>query len=480
MPPLLTAILAALLVVLIIMIIKTLQFKPTLKAVEPSPPLTLNKKRIVESLKAMIRFKTVSYVDKSKEDPKPFELFKTYLVKRYPWVETQATLEYLGDRAILIHLKGSSKEAPLVLMSHYDVVPKNGEWAYDPFLGDVIEDRVYGRGALDTKGTLCSIMEAVHYHLEQKKPFKRDLYLAFGGDEEIRGGSADMIVEHLRAQGIQPAMVLDEGGAIVEGMFPGVSKPIAVIGTAEKGFMAVTIKAQDAGGHASTPPKESAITILANAITRLNDRNLFPVKRNLVMDQMFDTLGRHSDGFMMRMIFANLWLTFPLLRFLAKRKGGQLLSMLRTTQAFTMMNGSEAINVLPSEASIGINYRIIIGEDGGDVETEIRQALADLPVEVIVDYTTDPTSVSHDDKTYDQLTKTIRKVWPDVITTPYLMMAATDSRYYHKISQHVYRFSAMPLSKEEFAMIHASNESIHVDNLINTVRFYIQLIEDFN
>ncbi len=480
MPQLITALLVALLVVLIIMIIKTLQFKPNQKVVDPSPPLDLNEKRIIESLKAMIRFKTVSYVDKRKEDPKPFELFKSYLVKRYPWIETHAKLEYLGDRGILIHLKGSTQEAPLVLMSHYDVVPKNGTWAYDAFLGDVIDDRVYGRGALDTKGTLCSIMEAVHHHIEQKTPLKRDLYLAFGGDEEIRGGSADMIVEHLRAQGIQPAMVLDEGGAIVEGMFPGVAKPIAVIGTAEKGFMAVTLKAHDAGGHASTPPKESAITLLANAITRLNDRQLFPVKRNLVMDQMFDTLGRHSDGFMMRMIFANLWLTFPLVRFLSKRKGGQLLAMLKTTQAFTMMQGSEAINVLPSEASIGINYRIIVGEDGAHVETKIRQALSDLPIEVIVDYTTDPTTVSHDDKTYDKLTQTIRKIWPDVITTPYLMMAATDSRYYHKISQHVYRFSAMPLSQEEFAMIHAANESIHVDNLINTVRFYVQLIEDFN
>lgn len=479
MPQLIASIFIALFIILLIMIIKTLQFKPTLKPIDTAKNISINEKRVVESLKAMIRFKTVSYVDKRKEDNKPFANFKSYLEKRYPWVQEKAILEYIGDRAILIHLKGTSQEAPMVLMSHYDVVPKNGNWLHDAFLGDVLDGRVYGRGALDTKGTLCAIMEAVHQHLEAGKTFKRDLYLAFGGDEEIRGGSADMIVEHLKARGITPGMVLDEGGAIVEGMFPGVKRPIAVIGTTEKGFMAVTIKAHDAGGHASTPPKDSAITVLASAITRLNEQRLFPVKRNIVMDQMFDTLGRHSDQFLMRMIFANLWLTFPLVRFLAKRKGGQMLAMLKTTQAFTMMEGSEAINVLPSEASIGINYRIIVGENGAQVEEKIKQALKDLPVEVIVDYTTDPTSVSKDDQTYDKLTHTIRKIWPNVIPTPYLMMAATDSRYYHKVSSHVYRFSAMPLTQEEFGMIHGANESISIENLSNTVRFYVQLIEDF-
>jgi carboxypeptidase PM20D1 len=323
-------------------------------------------------------------------------------------------------------------------------------------------------------------MEALKQLIENNHTFAQDVYVAFAGDEEIRGGGADVIVDELGRRGIVPGLVLDEGGAVVENSFPGVKHPMAVIGTAEKGFMSVQLTAHDQGGHASTPKADTAVTVLAEAVTRLNRKHLFPIQRNVVMDQMFDTLGRHAGSFVLRLVFANLWLTFPLIRLLAKKQGGQFAAMLRTTQAFTMMEGSEAINVLPSKATVGINYRISLREDAIKIERKLKKALKDLPVEVTVEYATDPTPASLTDATYDKLTRTIRKVWPNAIPSPYLMMAATDARYHHRMSDHVYRFSPMALTSSEFAMIHGENESIQIEHLFTMVRFYIELIQDFS
>lgn len=473
------SILIVLLFLVFILVMKTLQFRPPTFVDEELEPIDLNEAHILASMKAMVRFKTVSYIDKSKEDPKPFEQFKSYLQKRYAWIESHGTWLDLGPRSLLIHIKGASSSAPLVLMSHYDVVPQNGTWEHDPFLGDVLDDRLYGRGTLDNKATLCSIMESLKHLIEDGHTFAQDVYVAFAGDEEIRGGGADTIVDELSRRGIVPGLVLDEGGAIVENSFPGIKQPMAVIGTAEKGFMSVQLIAHDQGGHASTPKAKTAVTVLAKAVTLLNQKKLFPIQRNVVMDQMFDTLGRHAQSFMLRMVFANLWLTFPLIRTLAKKQGGQFAAMLKTTQAFTMMEGSEAINVLPSKATVGINYRISLREDADKIEQKLRRALKHLPLEIDVEYATDPTPASLTDATYEKLTRTIRKVWDNAIPSPYLMMAATDARYHHRISDHVYRFSPMALTQQEFAMIHGENESIHVDNLFKMVRFYSELIRDF-
>ena len=464
-------------VVLLVVLIRTFRFVPGVEAPVEEAHETLDDQRVIESLQKMIQFKTISYKDKTLEDTQAFKAFLTYLKTRYPLIQEAAQTKEVQDTGIYFKIKGLKHDRPVVLMSHYDVVPENGTWNHDPFSGKLIEGTIYGRGTLDTKATLACVMESVEQLLKEDYTFKQDLYLCFSGDEETRGPSAANIVSELNKAGVKPALVLDEGGAVVSDVFPGVKKQAAMIGVAEKGYINMRVSATSPGGHAAMPPVNSPVTELAEAITRLNKGNVFKLKRTEATQMMFDHVARHSLSFGIRMIFANLWLFWPLVKLLAKKSGGELKSLLHTTQAFTMMEGSNAMNVLPSEASIGINYRILTGETVQSVHEKMKHRMANPKLLTEFKYRAEPTSISRTDGSYEQLKSAIHKTWGDVVTVPYLMMAGTDSRYYHAISDHVYRFSPMMMSKAERETIHSTEEAIRVEQLLKCARFYVTLLK---
>ena len=472
-----TVILSLLGLLIIILFLRAVRFKPQARGEVEIETLALDEARIIESLSTMIRFKTISHPDVSKNDAEQFEGFRHYLIDRYPRINAQAERIDINGSAILYKLKGKKPDNPSVLMSHYDVVPQNGTWQHDPFCGKVIEGSVYGRGTLDTKTTLLAVMEAVEHVLGQGKTFERDLYLAFAGDEEVFGQDALKVVEYFERANIRPGFVLDEGGAVTRDVFPGVKGNIAVIGTSEKGVMSLELIAAGKGGHASTPDHQTPITVLATAVNRLNHRKTFPLRLTRSVRDMFDTLGRESQAFSIRLIFANLWLFWPLVKRLALKRGGQLLSLMKTTQAFTMMQGSEAVNVLPSEARVGVNYRLLTGETQDEVLQRISKKLQDLPIQVHKLYGSEPTPVSQVDARYQKLEKAIQKTFGDVCITPYLMMATTDSRHYHRISDHVYRFSPLYMGKEALKSIHGVEEKVPVEDVIRCVTCYIHLLD---
>ncbi|TVP95196.1 MAG: M20/M25/M40 family metallo-hydrolase [Acholeplasmatales bacterium] len=466
----------ALTVFIAILLIRTFRFKPQTREIVEPQAVPLDETRIITSLSAMIRFKTISHPDASKNDTKQFEGFRDYLIARYPRINTEAKRVEINGSAVLYKLAGRSSEAPSVLMSHYDVVPQNGTWKHDPFCGEVIDGHVYGRGTLDTKTTLLAVMEAVEHVLAEGKTFERDLYLAFAGDEEVFGQDALAIVDYFEQQGIQPGFVLDEGGAVTADVFPGVKGKVAVVGTSEKGVMSLELVAAGKGGHASTPEHQTPITILATAINRLNHRKTFSLRLTQSVKDMFDTLGRESSAFGIRLVFANLWLFWPIVKRLALKSGGQLLSMMKTTQAFTMMQGSEAVNVLPSEARVGVNYRLLTGETQEQVLTRIEDTLQGLPISIHKLYGSNPTPVSLVDDAYGKLEQAIKQTFGDLCITPYLMMATTDSRHYHRISNHVYRFSPLFMGKTALKSIHGVEEQVPVEDVIRCVTCYVHLL----
>ncbi len=471
-------VLIALFVTLIsVLLIRTFSFKPNLFPTMKRHQ-QLDENRIKQSLSEMIQFKTVSSLDDKKIDQKAFASFRDYVKFRYPTICSSANYQEMGS-AMLFHLKGKSDRFPIVMMAHYDVVPAKGVWQDDPFSGKITEDRIIGRGALDTKNSLCAVMEATEWLLNQNHVFEHDLYLAFSGDEEIGGPSAPMIRDYFKANNITPYLVLDEGGAIVSNMFPGVKQKSAVIGLSEKGFLILKLSAFSKGGHASAPPLVTPLSQLANAIVRLNKDRTFKMKITPVVGTMFDTIARHSESFAIRMLFANLWLFSPIVKWIAKKNGGPFMALLKTTQAFTMAEGSDAINVLPNQASIGIDYRLRPGESVDAVLTRIRRIINDetLKIEVIAQFDSPKESVM--DEGYERLKEAINRTWPDVIVSPYLMTATSDSRHYHAISERVFKFSPMDVSKTDLAMIHGDDESITIENLMNGVQFYINLLSQF-
>lgn len=468
-------VLAFILIILVIVLFRTIRFKAK-DYPEMKKSHEIDEKRIVESLSKMIQFKTVSNIDKSKEDPKTFISFRDFIKSRYPHIMEVATYEVI-ERGMLFKIPGESSTYPVVLMSHYDVVPVQEGWKDDAFSGTISGTHVYGRGTLDTKSTLNAVMESVEYLLTKGKTFKNDLYLAFSGDEEIFGLSAPCIVKTLKERGIHPYLVLDEGGAIVSKMFPGVKEKAAVVGIAEKGFMNVKLTAYSKGGHASTPPKHTPLTDLAKAIKKLNNHPSFKLKMTHPVKQLFKTLAPHSSSFGIKMLFANLWLFMPLVKLIAKMSGGEFLSMFKTTQAFTLAEGSQAINVLPTEATIGVNYRLRPGESSTVVLKRVERIIKNRNIKVEAIAISEATPVSMVDDAFALVKRAINQTWPEVIVAPYLMVATTDSRHYHEICEHVYKFSPMDVSKADLAKIHGYDEDISIDNVIHGVNFYINLLE---
>lgn len=461
---------------LAVILIRALRFKPRAAQAVPAEEAAVDGQKAIDDLAEMIRCKTVSYYDDEKIDHAEFKKFRALLKKLYPTVFRKTTYEEMGPSGILFTLKGKSAEQPAVFMAHYDVVPVNEEGWSKPAFEGIIEDGVlWGRGTLDTKCTLLGVLEAAEYLLQQGFVSEHDMYFAFAGDEEVAGKSQPVIVETLRARGVVPAIVVDEGGAVVDGIFPGVSQSCALIGIAEKGLMDAQFVIEGAGGHASAPPPHTGIGRLARAVTRIENKP-FPRKLTKPVAEMFDTLGRRSS-FVYRVIFANLWCFLPVLDALCKKTGGELNAMMRTTCAFTMAEGSKASNVLPPRARMVANLRVINGTTCDETIAALKARLDDKGIQASIVQGMNPSRVS-ETKGYgwDKLTSAIAQTWPEALISPYLMVACSDSRHYCAISDYVYRFSAMALTKQERGCIHGHDERIPVDKIVTTVQFYVRLM----
>ena len=460
-----------------VMALRALKFRPAPELRADPDEVEVDYDRVVESLREMIRFRTVSSDRPEEEDAAEFDKFRAYLLERYPTLAERCGPERIGRCGVLYTWRGVSSEKPTVLMAHYDVVPAGGEgWEEPPFDAVLKDGYIWGRGALDTKVTLCAIMEAAERLICSGFTPENDIYLAFSGEEEPAGPSAGDIVTALEERGVRPALVLDEGGAVVTGAFPGVSAPCALIGAAEKGQLRLTLEAASRGGHASSPPPRTIVGELAEAVCEV-DASSGPFTLTPPVEQMLDTLGRHAS-FPMRLVLANLGVFRPVLDLVCRMSGGELNALMRTTCAATQMKGSDANNVLPESASVGFNLRVINGESCDEAEARVRAAVTNPDISVRRLYAAEPSKYSETSgEAWDKLTDAVKRTWPKAVVSPYLMLAASDSRHYDRISNNVYRFCPLELSREERGTIHGVNERIPTWKAVKCAEFYTRLIE---
>ncbi|MDR5699795.1 M20/M25/M40 family metallo-hydrolase [Agromyces aerolatus] len=429
-----------------------------------------------ERLSRMVQLPTVS-AELETRGLDDFERFRELIDELYPLVAARLELERVGDLGLLYHWRGGGAGDPVVLMAHFDVVPAASRdgWRIPPFEGRIEDGRVWGRGALDDKGPLLVVLEAVENLLAVDFIPARDVYLSFGGDEESYGRAARAISDLFQERGITPWLVIDEGGAVVDAPLPFVKVPTAMVGVGEKGVLTVRLRAVSDGGHASAPPKLTATARVGRAVARLTP-STFPARTPASTRAMLAAFTPHTRGgarALLRLLTAWPWLTARVFA----RLGGEPAALVRTTVAPTMLEGGSAHNVLPSEASAIVNLRIAIGETIATTVKRLRRAVGDPHVAVEIVEGSEPSAESPvDDARFAHIADAVAAAYPEAITAPYLMMAATDSRWFHRFSPAVYRFAPLAMTAAQRATIHGVDEHVTIDSLERGERFHRALL----
>ena len=474
--PIMAAVFAALTVFFAVLLIRGAMFRPKPWEDEQTAPVEFDRDAAVAALGSLIRCRTVSHNDPAMEDEGEFRKLIDGLPALYPRVFDVCSVYQLPDRALLLRWPGRRDDEPAVLMAHYDVVDvQEDQWEKPPFDAVIEDGFMWGRGTLDTKATVNGILSAANHLIAKGFVPQNDIYFAFSGGEEVNGKGAANIVHYFTQHHIRPALVLDEGGAVVENVFPGVKVPCGLIGIAEKGMMNVEFSARSQGGHASAPSCHTPIDRLSRACVRLHKK---PFKMHLTQPalQMFDTLGRHS-GFGLRVVFANLWCFRPVLDLICRFSGGELNALVRTTVAFTQMEGSTGRNVIPVEAKMVANMRLNPEDTIESATFYLNKTVHDNHVKIRVLEGHQPSPVSQTRcEAWDKVASSVTGTWKGCVVSPYLMVQCADARHYRDLSDHVYRFSAMELTAEERKTIHGNNEKIRLETIGKAVEFFIRLM----
>jgi carboxypeptidase PM20D1 len=426
-----------------------------------------------------VRFRTISHQDPAEDQPAEWNRLHAWLQATYPDAHRVMAREVVAGHALVYTWKGTDPSLdPIVLMAHQDVVPvtpgSEGAWTHPPFDGVIADGAVWGRGAIDDKGSLVTLFEALDGLAKVGFTPRRTVILVSGHDEEVRGGGAKAAAALLKARGVKAQFVLDEGMVVVAD-HPVTQGPVALIATAEKGYATLTVTAPAVGGHSSAPPAQTGVATLAKAVLAIADKP-FPMKFDGPGADMLKSLAPHSST-TIKMAAANTWLFSPLLvGQTAKTPAGA--AMLHTTIAPTMLKGSPKENVLPQDATAWINYRIAPGDSSAEVMARAREAVGDLPVKLAwVKAPDEPTRIS---STRSEGWKTLAALAGDeskAPVAPALMTAASDSRYMSPIADDIYRFQPLVLSVDATKMIHGTDEHVSIANIERMVRFYQRLVE---
>ena len=427
-----------------------------------------------------IQIKTVSFGDTLPIDTSAFKQFKLFLETTYPTVHQKLPRQIFSEFSYVYTWTGKNTALkPMVLMAHMDVVPVEAvaekNWTVPSFSGIIKEDTIWGRGAVDDKASAIAIFEAVEQLLKENYQPEQTVYLCFGHDEEISGKrGAKKIAEWFKEQNIHPDLVLDEGGQIDNEHFKELNRPVAVIGVAEKGYVNIDLVVEKPGGHSSMPQNETAIDILNKAIYKIRLMQM-PARMTNPVQQLLQRTSTGA-GFLNRMVISNQWL-FQSLLFSQMEKTKETNAMVHTTLVPTIVHSGIKDNVIPSIAKATFNSRILPGETSDDVLNYVKNAVSDERVKISKQSISlmEPSPLtSSDNPMFKKVENIIYKTVPDVLVSPYLLVGATDSRYFRPFSNAVLNFAAMTNGKG----FHGIDERISISDLKRMIFFYQLLLKE--
>ncbi len=434
---------------------------------------------IAQKLSRAIRFKTISWSVETPPAAEAFDGFAAFLEEAYPAAHRVLTRERVGAHSRLFKWPGAGAGAPVGLIAHIDVVPvEDGTqdlWTRPAFSGDIYEGAVWGRGAMDNKGQLIAIMEAVERLAEQGFQPSRDIYLMFGHDEELGGfNGAGEIAKLLKRRGVHFEWTLDEGSGLVQGIIPGVDGPVALISTGEKGSTTLRITAHAEGGHSSAPGKDTAVSLVSRAVVAIAD-NPYPLKIDSNVVSFLHAIAREMP-FTQRLALANLWLTGPLV---AAQLGAEptTAASLHTTTAPTIIKGGEKTNILPQQASAYVNYRIHPRDSVAAVKERAVKLVNDerITVEAVGGREPSP-SASTDSAGYRAIETATQAIFGPVPAAPFITLQGTDSRHYTGLADDNYRFTPFIYHGDDLSRIHGNNERVTIEDLARGAAWYERLL----
>lgn len=424
-------------------------------------------------LARLIQVETISTFNQT--DKTKFYEFHNVLREMFPELFKACSFEDF-DGSFLMRWQGKTDKEPIMLMNHHDVVEATGDWTHAPFSGEIADGRLWGRGALDTKGGLWAMMQAAEELVKDGFVPERDIYFLSACTEECAGEGADTISKELEKRGLHFHLVLDEGGYILDEPISGAKGKFAVIGLGEKGCADLKFIAHSRGGHASIPPKNTPLVRLGRFMAAVEKKNLFETKMAPVLHATFDSLSETMSG-PLKFVLKNSKLFKPLLVKVMPLVSGAAGAMLRTTVAFTMASGSEGTNVLPQEAWVIANMRYSHHQGGKSSIEAIRKLAEKYDIEtVVLDPGVDSPISDHNSDAYKLIDNAVTNVFADVKTTPYIMTAASDSRFMWRVSENCLRFAPFSISDEQLEGVHGINENIDLSALAPAVDFYRYII----
>lgn len=427
-------------------------------------------KRLAE----MIRQETVS----SRFDPDrtKFLQFHEKLEELFPNIHKTCE-KHVFNGSLLFKWSGRGNHEPILLMSHHDVVEANGAWEHEPFSGDIDEQgRVWGRGTVDTKASLFCLLTAVEELIAEGFEPECDVYLASSCTEEWSGEGAPLTVQYLKEQGVKLALLMDEGGMIIEEPIAGVKGTYGMVGVLEKGYGDLRFTARGKGGHASAPGKNTPLVRLGKFMAEAERHSPFKNEFNPTVKEMFRRTAPNMS-FGMRVIFANMWLFEPLLKKLLPSISPAAGAMLHTTLAFTMAKGADGLNVLPQEAYVTGNMRFIPHQPNEESIALISGLAKKYDIETEVIYQDHPCPVvDYQGDAFQLVEEVMAEVYPGVGVCPYVMTGGTDAKYYKEVSDNCLRFAPLYINAQQYSSIHGLNENICQGALPKGVDFYKKVI----
>ena len=463
------------LVLVAVVLIRTLSLKPT---AAQSVTVALDKSERAlyygEKLSKMLQVETIS--EPHQQDRSKFLEFHKVLEKEFPNVHKTCEKNVLNG-SLLFCWKGTGEKEPIMLMSHHDVVEAGGEWEHQPFSGDIDETgRVWGRGAVDTKASLCCIFGAIEELIVEGFKPPMDVYIASSCTEEVSGDGGPAIAAFLKEKGVKLDLILDEGGMILEAPIGGVNGVYAMIGVVEKGYGDVKFIAHGNGGHASAPLKNTPLVRLGKFMAAVEKKNPFKAKFTPTVHEMFSRMAPNMI-FPLKMIMANLWLFEGLLTKLLPSINAAAGAMIRTTLAFTKAKGSDGLNVLPQTAYVTGNMRYIHHQPTDESIALISKIAKEYDIETEVLYKDYPCPiVDFNSRQFHLVEAVMDKVFPGVGACPYVMTGGTDCKFYSEVCDNAIRLAPLYIDKQQYASIHGLNENIFSGVLPKAVDFYKEIV----